>query len=213
MNPFYENDTFRVMRIATEFRRGFHYLEKIGPAVTIFGSARTLPDDPAYQQAVRLGRLLVEEGYAVITGGGPGIMEAANRGAFEAGGVSVGLNIEIPSEQIPNKYVNRALNFRYFFTRKVMLVRYSRAFIALAGGFGTLDEFFELLTLIQTRKITKFPVILIDKSYWAGLLEWLGVTVAGNNNIDEDEFELITAVDSPEEAVERIRNFYSNNPD
>ena len=139
-------------------------------------------------------------------------MEAANRGAFEAGGISVGLNIEIPSEQIPNKYVNKALNFKYFFTRKVMLVRYSRAFIALAGGFGTLDEFFELLTLIQTRKIRKFPVILMDKAYWRGMLDWLRSSVLANANIDEEEYNLITVADTPEEAVGQIRNFYSKNP-
>lgn len=210
MNFINNHDSFRVLRIALEFAKGFHALSHIGRrAVTVFGSARTHPDDPNYKTAVAVGTLLARDGYAVITGGGSGIMEAINKGAAAVGGISIGLNIDIPNEQIPNRYINKLLNFRYFFSRKVMLVRYSLAFIALPGGFGTLDECLELLTLIQTEKIKTFPVILINSAYWSGFLEWLQNIVIKAGNINQKDLNLITVVDTAEEAIDIIRKFYA----
>ena len=167
------------MRIQSEFVTGFGALAEVGPAVSVFGSARTHPDDPIYELGVRVGRALVEAGYAVITGGGPGAMEAANRGALEAGGTSVGLGIELPFETGLNEYVDLGVNFRYFFARKTMFVKYAQGFVVLPGGFGTLDELFEAVTLVQTQKVTSFPIVLIGTDYWGGLLDWLRGTAAG----------------------------------
>src|SRR5437868_2645276 len=172
-DEFTHTDTWRVFRIMGEFVEGFDELASVARGVTIFGSARTHPEDPQYKAAQETAALLAREGFAVITGGGPGIMEAANRGAFEAGGVSIGCNIELPFEQKPNPYQTRSLKFKYFFVRKTMFVKYSRAFVIFPGGFGTLDELFESLTLIQTRKIRNFPVVLFGSNYWGGMMEWV----------------------------------------
>ena len=176
IDDFTSRDTWRIFRIIAEFVEGFEMLAKIPPAVAIFGSARTPPGSPGYELGQAIASILAQNGYSIITGGGPGIMEAANKGAAEAGAASVGLNIELPLEQKPNIYGNKLLNFRYFFVRKVMFVKYSIAFVILPGGFGTLDELFEAITLIQTRKIKPFPVILVGKEYWKGLLDWIGDT-------------------------------------
>ena len=204
-------DAWRVFRIMGEFVEGFDTLARLGPAVSIFGSARTRPDDPYYQAAEETGRLLVQEGFAVVTGGGPGIMEAANKGAKEAGGESVGCNIELPFEQGMNAYVNTAINFRYFFVRKTMFVKYAEAFIIFPGGFGTMDELFEALTLIQTGKVRDFPVVLFGKSYWQGLLDWLHNTMAANGKIHEQDMKLLVVTDSPEEAVNVVVSCYDEN--
>jgi uncharacterized protein (TIGR00730 family) len=194
-------DPWRVLRIQSEFVEGFGLLAELGPAVSVFGSARTTPDQPEYQQARQLGAALAGAGYAVITGGGPGTMEAANRGASEAGGTSVGLGIELPFEQRLNDWVDIGLNFRYFFARKTMFVKYAQAFVILPGGFGTLDELFEALTLVQTRKVTRFPVILFGERYWSGLLEWLRNTVLPEAKIGAADLELIRVTSDVEEAV------------
>lgn len=194
-------DPWRVMRIQSEFIEGFGALAELGPAMSVFGSARLKPDTLAYQQAVEIGRLLVENEYAVVTGGGPGIMEAANRGAAEAGGTSVGLGIELPFEQGMNKWVNLGINFRYFFARKTMFVKYSQGFIVLPGGFGTFDELFEALTLVQTHKVTQFPIVLVGTDYWKGLIEWLDKSVAAAGTISPHDLDLIKLVDDPAEAV------------
>lgn len=198
---FMHTDPWRVLRIVSEFVDGFDALALLGPAVSIFGSARVTASDPFYTKAWEIARLLAEAGFAIITGGGPGIMEAANRGAAEAGGVSVGCNIELPFEQRINAYVNLPLNFRYFFVRKTMFVKYSTAFIIFPGGYGTLDELFEALTLIQTRKIKNFPVILFGSAYWAGLRHWLENTVLAEQNISREDLFLMHVTDSPTEAV------------
>ncbi len=195
----------RLLRIMREFMRGFRALHFVGPCVTVFGSARFKEDSPYYAMGVEVGRRLAEIGFTVITGGGPGIMEAANRGAREAGGRSIGCNIELPMEQKPNPYVDRFIDFRYFFVRKVMLVKYSYAFIALPGGFGTLDEIFETATLIQTRKIHDFPLILMGNSYWQPLRELLEGMVR-EKTIDAADYERIIFTDSIDEAVSRIAN-------
>jgi uncharacterized protein (TIGR00730 family) len=200
-------DPWRVMRIQSEFVEGFGALSELGPAVAVFGSARTRPDDPAYAMGVEVGRLLVEEGYAVITGGGPGAMEAANRGAFEAKGTSVGLGIELPFETGLNEYVDLGINFRYFFARKVMFLKYSRGFIVLPGGFGTLDELFEALTLAQTQKVTEFPVVLMGVAYWQGLLDWLRDTVLDHGMISPADLDRLVVTDDPYEAVKMIRTY------
>jgi len=200
-------DPWRVMRIQSEFVEGFGALSELGPAVAVFGSARTRPDDAAYAMGVEVGRLLVEEGYAVITGGGPGAMEAANRGAFEARGTSVGLGIELPFETGLNEYVDLGINFRYFFARKVMFLKYSRGFIVLPGGFGTLDELFEALTLAQTQKVTEFPVVLMGSDYWQGLLDWLRTTVLDHGMITHDDLDRLVVTDDPHEAVKLIRTY------
>jgi len=197
-------DPWRVLRIQSEFVEGFGALAEIGRAVSVFGSARTPEDSPEYALGIEIGRLLSLAGYAVITGGGPGAMEAANRGAADAGGVSVGLGIELPFEQSMNEWVDLGINFRYFFARKTMFVKYSLGFIVLPGGFGTLDELFEALTLVQTQKVTQFPVVLIGRDYWRGLLDWLSGPVLDGGKIREADLKLIDLVDDPVEAVEII---------
>lgn len=201
-------DSWRVFRIISEFVEGFEELSKVGDCVTMFGSARSKPGDPDYEMARRIAQLLVQAGYGIITGGGPGIMEAGNRGAAEAGGVSVGLNIDIPFEQKPNPYANIQLDFRYFFVRKVMFVKYAKAFVILPGGFGTLDELCEALTLIQTQKIGKFPVILVNSKYWKGFVDWLENTLLAEGKISEEDLSLFQIADSAEDVVQRIVSFY-----
>ena len=181
---FLETDPWRALRILSEFVEGFDALAEVGPAITVFGSARTRPDDPVYELARTIGRRLAEAGYAVITGGGPGTMEAANRGCREGGGLSVGCNIELPHEQGMNAYVDLGVEFRYFFARKTMFVKYADGFVILPGGFGTLDELFEALTLIQTGKIRHFPVVLVGRAYWAGLLDWIRDTLVTRGAVD-----------------------------
>ncbi|HET8562193.1 MAG TPA: TIGR00730 family Rossman fold protein [Marmoricola sp.] len=197
-------DPWRVLRIQSEFVEGFGALAELGPAIAVFGSARIRPDEPAYADAVELGRRLVEAGFAVITGGGPGTMEAANRGASEAGGVSVGLGIELPFEAGLNQYVDLGLNFRYFFARKTMFVKYSQGFVVLPGGLGTLDELFEALTLVQTQKVTSFPVMLLGSDYWAGMLSWLRETVLASGKIAAADLELVEVTDDLDAVVERM---------
>jgi uncharacterized protein (TIGR00730 family) len=197
-------DPWRVLRIQSEFVEGFGLLAELPPAVSVFGSARTPADSPEYAAARELGAQLARAGYAVITGGGPGAMEAANRGAVEAGGVSVGLGIELPFEQRMNHWVDIGINFRYFFARKTMFVKYAQAFVILPGGFGTLDETFEALTLVQTRKVTRFPVILFGSSYWQGLLDWLRHSVLPDGKIGEADLELIRLSDDVGETVRII---------
>ncbi len=194
-------DPWRVMRIQSEFVEGFGALAELGPAVSLFGSARTKPDSPEYQQAEDLAAALVRAGYAIITGGGPGVMEAANRGASQAGGVSVGLGIELPFEQGLNEWVDIGINFRYFFARKTMFVKYAQAFCVLPGGFGTMDELFEALTLVQTRKVTRFPVVLLGTEYWSGLIDWLRGTMLAKGYINEGDLDLIVLTDDVDEAV------------
>jgi uncharacterized protein (TIGR00730 family) len=198
------NDPWRVLRIQGEFVEGFGALAELGPAVSVFGSARTTPDHPTYELAVRVGRALVEAGYAVITGGGPGAMEAANRGAMEAGGTSVGLGIELPFESGLNPYVNRGVNFRYFFARKTMFVKYAQGFIVLPGGFGTLDELFEALTLVQTQKVTSFPIVLMGTDYWGGLIGWLRDTALPHGTVSARDFDLVHLTDDLDDAVEHV---------
>jgi len=200
-------DTWRMFRIMAEFVEGFEHLADLPPAVSIFGSARVGPESQEYQMAERLARMLVERGYAVITGGGPGIMEAANKGAAEAGGQSVGLNIELPFEQKPNPYANLQLNFRYFFVRKVMFVKYAIAYVVMPGGFGTVDELFEAVTLIQTNKIKPFPVILMVKRYWEGLMKWIKETMLQEGKICQKDLDLFHLTDDPEEVVEMVDKF------
>ena len=201
---FTQTDPWRVLRIMGEFVEGFEELAELGPAVTIFGSARVGPEDPAYGRAVEVGRLLGEAGFTIITGGGPGIMEAGNRGAREAGAPSVGLNIELPFEQHVNPYVDLSVDFNYFFVRKMMLVKYSEAFIIFPGGFGTLDELFEALTLIQTGKIRNFPVVLFGSEYWRGLLDWLASPMLSGGKISRADLDLLVMTDSPVEVRDRI---------
>ncbi len=198
-------DPWRVMRIQSEFVEGFGMLAELGPAVSVFGSARTKRDTEEYASAEELGRALVEADYAVITGGGPGIMEAANKGACEAGGLSVGLGIELPFEQGLNPYVDIGINFRYFFARKTMFVKYSQGFIVLPGGFGTFDELFEALTLVQTRKVTSFPIVLMGSAYWGGLVDWLRGPVLDSGKVSAADLELVTVTDDVAEAVEIVR--------
>jgi uncharacterized protein (TIGR00730 family) len=197
---FTHNDPWRVLRIQGEFVHAFDALAEVGSAITIFGSARTASSDPMYQSAQRLAFLLAQSGFAIITGGGPGIMEAANRGAHEAGGMSIGCNIELPREQAINPYVGIAVNFRYFFCRKTMFMKYSEGFVLFPGGFGTLDELFEALTLIQTEKIQRFPVVLVGTDYWQGLFDWLRERVLAEGKINEQDLRLVRVIDSPEEA-------------
>ena len=202
---FTRTDSWRVLRIMGEFVEGFDTLSDVYNAVTVFGSARTPPEDPYYEKAVETARLLAREGFPIITGGGPGIMEAANRGCQEGNGLSIGCNIELPFEQGLNQYVERAINFRYFFVRKTMFVKYSTAFIVFPGGYGTMDELFEALTLIQTGKVKHFPVILFGESYWRGLAEWLRERVAGEGKIATTDLALFKITDSPREAVAIVR--------
>lgn len=198
-------DAWRMFRIIGEFVDGFEALAEIAPAVSVFGSTRVYPEDKLYQQAIQIGRKLAEKGFNVITGGGPGVMEAANRGAAEGGARSVGLNIRLPMEQQPNPFANIQLNFRYFFIRKVMFVKYSVAYIVLPGGFGTLDELTEAVTLIQTHKIKPFPVILVGSDYWSGLLKWLKDIAAEKGTISKDDLEIVQLIDDPEEVVHYIK--------
>jgi uncharacterized protein (TIGR00730 family) len=198
---FVHTDPWRVLRIMGEFVEGFDTLSDIRHAVTIFGSARTRPDDVYYERAIETARLLAQQGFPIITGGGPGIMEAANRGAQEGSGLSIGCNIELPFEQGTNPYVERSINFRYFFVRKTMFVKYSTAFIVFPGGFGTMDELFEALTLIQTGKVKHFPVVLFGRDYWQGLIQWIQDRVAGEGKIDTRDLELYHVTDHPAEAV------------
>ncbi|MDK8670195.1 TIGR00730 family Rossman fold protein [Corynebacterium sp. MSK195] len=197
-------DPWRVLRIQGEFVAGFDALSKLPKAVTVFGSARTTPEDASYQLGVEVGRKLAEHNYAVITGGGPGIMEAANRGAHEAGGLSVGLGIELPHEQGLNEYVDLGLNFRYFFARKTMFLKYSQAFMCLPGGMGTMDEFFEVMCMVQTGKVTNYPIVLMGTEYWSGLLEWMDKTLAASGYINEGDRELFLLTDDPDEALSHI---------
>ncbi len=195
-------DPWRVLRILSEFVEGFDALNDVGPAVTVFGSARARPDDPYYKAGMVLGQALASRGFAVITGGGPGIMEAVNRGAHEAGGLSVGCNIELPQEQSLNKFVDLGVEFRYFFVRKNMFVKYARGFVIFPGGFGTLDELFESLTLAQTGKIEHFPIVLFGSPYWKGLLDWLKEHVLASGAIAPEDLKLMQLTDDPEEAAE-----------
>jgi len=203
-DDFTHTDTWRVFRIMGEFVEGFDELATISRGVSIFGSARTLPDNEYYKAAQETAALLARAGYSVITGGGPGIMEAANRGALEAGGISIGCNIELPFEQGPNVYQTRALRFNYFFVRKTMFIKYSNAFIIFPGGFGTLDELYEALTLIQTRKIKNFPIILFGSKYWGGMIQWLKEVLLVERTISEPDLRLLNVTDSPAEAVEIV---------
>ncbi len=202
--PFTDTDAWRVLRILSEFVEGFDTLADLGPAVTVFGSARTQANDPMYQAAVETCRLLAQAGLAIITGGGPGIMEAGNKGAKMGGGASVGLNIELPFEEQSNPYVEIPINFRYFFVRKTMFVKYAQAFVIFPGGFGTLDELFEALTLIQTGKITNFPIILFGSDYWAGMLSWLRNSLLLEGKISPRDLELMTVTDSPQKVCDLI---------
>jgi uncharacterized protein (TIGR00730 family) len=205
---FLESDAWRALRIMGEFIEGFDTLARLGPAVSIFGSARTQPDDPMYEAARTLAARLSEQGFTVITGGGPGIMEAANRGAKEADGVSVGLAVELPHEHGPNPYVDTAQYFRYFFVRKTMFVKYAQAFVIFPGGFGTFDELFESMTLVQTEKIDHFPIILFGSEYWAGLLDWLRSTVIPAGNVSPGDLDIIRVCDDIDEIVHVISESY-----
>lgn len=198
-------ESWRLFRILAEFVEGFEVLPRVYPGVTIFGSARTKPDDPDYQKAEKLAELLVRAGFSVITGGGPGIMEAANKGARNAGGYSVGLNIRLPMEQEPNPYANIKLEFRYFFVRKVMLAKYSVGFVFFPGGFGTMDEMFEIITLVQTRKIRPVPIVLVDKQFWKPLVSWFTKTLIPENKISPQDLEIFKVLDEPEEIVNHIK--------
>ena len=198
------SDPWRVLRIMGEFVEGFDTLSNVKNGVTVFGSARTKGDDPQYRQAVKVGQRLADEGFTVITGGGPGIMEAGNRGAHEAGGHTIGLNIELPFEQGTNPYVDTAINFRYFFVRKTMFVKYSIGFVVFPGGFGTLDELFEALTLIQTGKIKHFPVVLMGTTYWQGMVDWLRGPMLGERKIEAGDLEIFTVTDEPQVAVDAM---------
>jgi uncharacterized protein (TIGR00730 family) len=199
------NDSWRMFHIMAEFVEGFETLPEVYPAVSIFGSSKTKPKSSTYKATVKTARLLVENGFNVISGGGPGVMEAANRGAAEAGGKSVGLHIHLPNEQKPNKFANVRLEFKYFFIRKVMFVKYAVAYIIMPGGFGTLDELFEAMTLIQTKRIRYFPVILVGSKFWNGLIDWIKETLIEKGTISESDFEILNVVDTPEEAVQIIK--------
>ncbi len=207
-DDFTKEDPWRIFKIMSEFVDGFDVLSKVGPAVSIFGSSRLKPNDKFYKIAQKISFLLAKEGYAIITGGGPGIMEAANKGAKLAKGQSIGLNIQIPSEQKPNPYVVTLLDFHYFFCRKVMFVKYAKAFVIMPGGFGTLDELFESLNLIQTRRIGKFPVILVGSDYWQGLIDWIKNTTVKRNCISRSDLDIFCVVDTAEDVIKEIKNFY-----
>ena len=205
INEITIKDSWRLFHIIAEFVEGFEALAELPPAVTIFGSARAKPEDEVYQKAELIATRLAENGFAVITGGGPGVMEAANKGAALAGGQSVGLNIQLPFEQYPNPYSNLNLSFRYFFVRKVLFVKYAVAYVILPGGFGTMDEFFEAVTLIQTKKIKPFPVILVGTDYWKGLLDWVRETVLKQGIISPDDLDILHLTDDPDEIVKTIK--------
>jgi len=205
INEITIKDSWRLFHIIAEFVEGFEALAELPPAVTIFGSARAKPEDEVYQKAELIATRLAENGFAVITGGGPGVMEAANKGAALAGGQSVGLNIQLPFEQYPNPYSNLNLSFRYFFVRKVLFVKYAVAYVILPGGFGTMDEFFEAVTLIQTKKIKPFPVILVGTDYWKGLLDWIRETVLKQGIISPDDLDILHLTDDPEDIIKTIK--------
>jgi len=207
-NDFTTEDPWRVFRIMAEFVEGFEILSKLGPAISIFGSSRTKPNSRYYQMAEDLGYLLAKDGYAIMTGGGPGIMEAANKGAKKAKGRSIGLNIEVPIVQKPNPYVTELLNFKYFFCRKVMFAKYAKAFVIFPGGFGTMDELFESLTLVQTKRIEPFPIILMGKDYWQGLIGWMNNSLLKKSCIRKNDMKIFKIADSPQEARKLIREFY-----
>jgi uncharacterized protein (TIGR00730 family) len=204
------DDTWRIFRIMAEFVEGFETLSRIGPCVTIFGSARTPQDHPYYRMTVDVARLAVKNGFGVITGGGPGIMEAANKGATEVDGRSIGLNIQLPYEQLPNRFIKLLINFRHFFCRKVMFLKYTSAVIVMPGGFGTMDELFETLTLVQTQKVASLPLILMGSDYWKGLVDWLRSAMLHQGYIVDDDISLIQVTDDPQEAIDIInRNEHS----
>ena len=210
-NEIKTNDSWAIFKIVGEFVNGYEKLSRIGPCVSIFGSARTKPDHKYYKLAEEVASKIVNHGYGVITGGGPGIMEAGNKGAYLAGGTSVGLNIELPFEQHDNPYIDqdKSLDFDYFFVRKVMFVKYSQGFVVMPGGFGTLDELFEAITLIQTNKIEKFPIVLVSSEFWGGLLDWIKETLLAKfSNISEGDLDLIHVVDTPDEVIDILDNFY-----
>ena len=201
-------DPWRVFKIMAEFVDGFEELSHIGPAVSIFGSSRIHENHTIYKHAEKTAELLTKAGYAIITGGGPSIMEAGNKGAFKMKGTSIGLNIDLPFEQKPNPFINHLINFHYFFCRKVMFVKYAKAFVIFPGGYGTLDEFFEAITLIQTRRMDKFPVILFGSKYWEGLVDWIEDVVLRENCIDQKDLDIFTFADKPEDVVRIIKKFY-----
>lgn len=205
------HDTWQIFKIMAEFVEGFDKLSKIGPCVSIFGSARTKPDDPVFLLAEEIAYKLTKEGYGIITGGGPGIMEAANKGAKTAGGKSVGLNIELPFEQSHNPYIDndKLISFDYFFVRKLMFIKYAQGFVVMPGGFGTMDELFEALTLIQTKKIGKFPIVMVGKKYWGGLMTWIQNVLIEERMIEEKDLNLFFLADTADEAVLHINSFYS----
>lgn len=210
-NEIKTNDSWAIFKIMGEFVNGFEKMSKIGPCVSIFGSARTKPDHPYYELAVKVAEKIVASGYGVITGGGPGIMEAGNKGAHLGGGTSVGLNIDLPFEQHDNPYIDhdKSLDFDYFFVRKVMFVKYSQGFVVMPGGFGTLDELFEAITLIQTNKIEKFPIILVGSKFWTGLIDWVKATLLeANGNISPEDMDLIHIVDTEDEVITILDAFY-----
>lgn len=204
------NDSWAIFKIMGEFVNGYEKMSAIGPCISIFGSARTLPENPEYRLTVDIAEAVVKSGLGVITGGGPGIMEAANLGAKKGGGISVGLNIELPFEQEPNEFIDsdKLMNFEYFFVRKVMFIKYSQGFVVMPGGMGTLDELFEALTLIQTQKIKKFPILLVGKSFWNGMLDWIKKVLLEENKIGTEDLDLIKVVDTKEEVVAQLEKFY-----
>jgi uncharacterized protein (TIGR00730 family) len=208
MEDLAKSETWRVFRIMAELVEGFEAMNAIGPAVSIFGSARTKPGTPYYDKCLKIAELLASDGFAIISGGGPGIMEAANKGAKNARGTSVGLNIELPMEQMPNQYQDVKLEFRYFFVRKLMFVKYAVGYVIFPGGLGTIDELFEAITLIQTRKIRSFPVVLIGRDYWQGLIDWIRRTTIPAGNLDSADIDLLHIVDEPEEVLEIINKRY-----
>ncbi|OZV69862.1 LOG family protein [Winogradskyella aurantia] len=209
-NEIKTNDSWAIFKIMGEFVGGYEKLSKIGPCVSVFGSARTKPDHKYYQLAVDIAEKIVEQGYGIITGGGPGIMEAGNKGAHIAGGTSVGLNIDLPFEQHDNPYIDsdKSLDFDYFFVRKVMFVKYSQGFVVMPGGFGTLDELFEAMTLIQTHKIETFPIILVGTEFWGGLVDWIKNTLITQGNISPKDLDLFHVVDSADEVIDILNSFY-----
>ena len=208
-DDFTTQDPWRIFRIMAEFVEGFEELAQIGPAVTVFGSARTKPCDKYYKLAEDIAFVLAKEGYAIITGAGPGIMEAANKGAKKAGVVSIGLNIQVPVTQKPNRFITKLIEFRYFFCRKVMFLKYAKASVIFPGGFGTMDEFFETITLIQTQRIDKIPVVLVGSAYWKGLIDWVKKSMLNTDRISKEDLDIFSIVDEPSEAAQAIKDFYS----